>query len=179
MWGSVSESSFRTPHSDIQMPYWTWTLGCLIGISSTTYPQIKLIPLQTGFTHGLHQNSILLVISAKDLGIMEDTLSYLILPKCACLLSKYIWNVTTSVAIIMTILISASALAPWSLLSNRWSFKNFWKHKSNHSSTQNTPRTFPLHRRKARNLKTISKPFPASSPTNPFSSYSSTVSSTP
>lgn len=84
-----------------------------------------------------------------------------------------------SVAIIMTILISASALAPWSLLSNRWSFKNFWKHKSNHSSTQNTPRTFPLHRRKARNLKTISKPFLASSPTNPFSSYSSTVSSTP
>lgn len=55
---------------------------------------------------------------------------------------------------------------PQSLVSKSWNFKNFWKLKSNHSSAQNTPGTFPLHRRKAKVFWKWS-----SCPPNPFWPY--------
>lgn len=85
---------------------------------------------------------------------------------------------TTSLSSIMTILISSSTLAPSSLLSKIWSFKKFWKLRSNHSSAQNTPRAFPLCRREDTDLKMTflsSKPCLASFPTLLFSSYSSSA----
>lgn len=135
--------------------------------------------LHVAFPISVYHNSILLIIQAKNIDFIMDALLPSTLLKCA--LHKYIQNPTTSVATLMTILISASTMPPENLLSNSWCFQTFWKLKSNHSSAQNTPRIFSLHGRATvlRMIFVYSWPSRASSPPPALFSYPSPASPAP
>lgn len=126
------------------MLYLTLTLEYLRDISSSTYPQTELLSLQTcpacSLPHlSLLRISIVLFFQSFRPKILELLWIFPLVAypsKVWSLLSTYVQNLTTSLATIMTIPIPATTLAPWSLLSNSWSFKNFWKLKSNNFSAQ-------------------------------------------